>query len=304
MSADNAVKAASWMPASFDAASVMGWLGPLLTDSLLLLAPLFGAVAIAAIVGSVAQTGAIFTFHPLTPDFTRLNPVQGAKRFFTVRVVYDALRSLFKLLVLGAVLALVVKHEIPRLVALMTIDPVAHAKGMLGVIASLLAKLTLAMLVIAAIDLLYTRWEFGKKMRMSRRDMKDEHKQREGDPRVRSRLRQLRLELLKRTQALGKVPGADVVITNPTHLAVAIAYRHGDMAAPQVLCKGAGDLAMRMRKIAGKHAIPVVENRSLARALFFKVDAEEYVPETLYPQVARILVWVFAMRDARIGRGA
>jgi flagellar biosynthetic protein FlhB len=136
-------------------------------------------------------------------------------------------------------------------------------------------------------------------MRMSHRDIKDEHKQREGDPRIRARLRQLRQEMLKKSQAVRKLPGSDVVVTNPTHLAVALSYKHGEMAAPRVVAKGAGDLAAKMREMALRHGIPVVENRALARELFFKVDFEQPVPEKLYPQVARILVWVFAMREAR-----
>lgn len=289
---------------SFEPLEVTRWLQAMLVETLVLVGPLLGVLMIAAIVSNLAQTGAIFTFKPLSPDFDRVNPAQGFKRVFSMRTLYDAFRSLLKLALLGAVLALAVAHLMPRLVGLMNVDPVAHAHPMLGEIASLLFKLTLAMLVIALADMLYTRYEFAKKMRMSPREVKDEHKQREGDPRIRARLRQLRQEMLKRSKALRKVPGADVVITNPTHLAVAISYREGETVAPQVLCKGSGELARRMRELAARHAIPVVENRPLARELYFATEPDAYVPESLYPQVARVLVWVFALREARARRGA
>ena len=289
---------------SFEPAQMMHWLQQILAHAFLLLAPLFAAIVIAAIVANVAQTGPVFSFQPLKPDFNRINPVNGLKRVFSVRLVYDAVRSLLKVLVLGTVLVLCVMHLIPRLLGLLNVDPVAYGKPMLAEVAALLFKLLLAMLVLALLDLLYTRWEYGKQMRMSRREMKDEHKQREGDPRIRSRLRQLRMEMLKRSQSARKVKDADVVITNPTHLAVALRYRDAEMPAPQVLAKGAGDLALRMREIARRHGVPIVENRALARQLFFEVGVERYVPEKLYPPVARILVWVLAMRDARARQGA
>ena len=288
---------------AFEPAQMMHWLQQVLVHAVVLIIPLFAAIALAAIVANVAQTGPVFSFQPLKPDFNRINPVTGLKRVFSMRTIYDALRSLLKVFILGGVLALCVMHLMPRFVGLLNVDPVAYGKPMLGEIAALLFKLLLAMLVIALLDLLYTRWEYAKQMRMSRREMKDEHKQREGDPRIRSRMKQLRMEMLKRSQSARKVKDADVVITNPTHLAVALRYRDAEMPAPQVLAKGAGDLALRMREIARRHGVPVVENRALARELFFQVGSDHYVPEKLYPAVARILVWVLAMRDARARAG-
>jgi flagellar biosynthetic protein FlhB len=136
-------------------------------------------------------------------------------------------------------------------------------------------------------------------MRMSRRDVKDEHKNREGDPRIRYRLRELRREALRRSVAARKTSTADVLLTNPTHVAVALRYVHGEMSSPQLVAKGAGVLAAGMRKIAARHRIPVVQNPPLARQLFRELEVDQHVPPELYSQVARILVWVFAMRDAQ-----
>jgi flagellar biosynthetic protein FlhB len=153
------------------------------------------------------------------------------------------------------------------------------------------------MALVAMLDFMYTRWDYGDKLKMSRREVKEEVKRRDGDPRVRARIRELQRETLKRSKALGKVKDADVLITNPTHLAVAVKYVRGEMKAPQVLAKGAGELAGLMRGIARNHKIPVVENKKLARALFTQVDFDGPVPEKLYPDVARLLVWVYAMRE-------
>jgi flagellar biosynthetic protein FlhB len=129
--------------------------------------------------------------------------------------------------------------------------------------------------------------------------VRDEAKNRDGDPRIRAKLRELRKEMLKRSKALRRLPGADVLITNPTHLAVALSYEHGKAGAPQVVAKGAGDIARKMREVASRHHIPIVQNRPLARALFREVDYDGYVPEKWYPQIARIMVWVYAMRETR-----
>ena len=129
--------------------------------------------------------------------------------------------------------------------------------------------------------------------------MTDEHKQREGDPRIRSRLSQLRLDFLKKSRALRSLPDADVLLTNPTHYAVALSYKHGDMPAPKMLAKGSGQMALKMRSAARRLNIPVVENPPLARAIYKRLDSDQYLPEDLYAQVAKLLIWVYAMRDAR-----
>jgi flagellar biosynthetic protein FlhB len=160
-------------------------------------------------------------------------------------------------------------------------------------------KMALILGLIALVDLIYTRREFAKKMRMSKRDIKDEDKHRDGDPRVRARMRELRREMRKRSQSLRQTKNADVVLTNPTHVAVALRYVHGEMESPQVVAKGAGYLAAAMRQIAAQHAIPVVQSPALARRLYKDLDVNRHVPPTMFAEVARIIVWVFAMRERR-----
>ncbi len=275
------------------------WISGAVSASMYTLAPLLLALSIAAIVANFAQVGAIFSFHPVKPDFERINPAAGLKRLFSIKLIYEAFKSLLKLAVLSCVLWITLRALLPDLLGLTFIDPRSHASLVMGGVAPLVVKLLLIILLIALIDTGYTRWDFAKKMRMSKREVTEEHKNREGDPRIRSRLRQLRMEMLKQSRAVQGLPGADVLLTNPTHLAVAISYKHGDMAAPKMLAKGAGEVAAKMREVARRHGIPIVENRPLARALYKRLTADQFVPEDLYPQVAKILIWVYALRAQR-----
>jgi flagellar biosynthetic protein FlhB len=278
---------------------VSAWFRDIASLALIAITPLLLAVAIAAIAINLAQVGPIFSFKPVTPDFDRLNLANGFKRLFSLRLVYEAFKSVLKLAIVSLVFWLALLQLLPMFLNLLNVDPRGHAQVAMGSVAPLCFKLLMILLVIALIDVIYTRREFAKNMRMSRREVTEEHKQREGDPRIRSRIRQLRMELFKRSRSVSKLPGADVLLTNPTHLAVAISYKHGEMPAPKVLAKGVGEVAAKMRAVARMHRIPVIENRPLARELYRRTDADEFVPEDLYPQVAKILLWVFSMREAR-----
>jgi flagellar biosynthetic protein FlhB len=283
-----------WTPAG-----MAHWLGGIALGMLGVLGPLFMVLVVVAVLANFVQVGPVFTTHPLKPDLDRLNPASGIKRVLSMRTLYEAGKSVLKLIVLAWIAWGVLHAAVPHLLVLMQREPRSYLQALLAMGAGLLVKLMLGLGLLAVLDLLFTRWEFGRRMRMSKRDIRDEHKNREGDPRIRSRIRQLRKEMLKRSQSARKVASADVLITNPTHLAVAVCYEHGKSLAPQVVAKGAGDLALKMREIAARHNIPIVQNRALARALFREVDHEGFVPEQHYPQVAKIMVWVYAMRAAR-----
>jgi flagellar biosynthetic protein FlhB len=223
------------------------------------------AVVLAAIVGNMMQTGAILSMEPAKPDFDRLNPVNGFKKVFSMRALFDGARAIVKL----ALLSLVVWHALERLVPefflLAALPPAGMARMIVDAAASTGLKVGLILGLIAMADYAFVRREFHKKMRMSRRELKDENKNREGDPRIRARLRELRREALRRSMAVSRTKEADVLLTNPTHLAVALRYVHGEMQAPQLIAKGAGSLAAKMREIAARHRIPVVQNPPLAR---------------------------------------
>jgi len=273
--------------------------------TLTLLAPFFATIMLTAIVANLIQTGPVFSVYPLKPDLERINPVNGLKKLFSMRTLFELGRSLVKLALLGAVLYYALKSLFPQFFNLAGLSPLGYVRTLLEDVAALGLRVALMLGFIALLDLAYMRRQFAKKMRMSKRELKDEIKQREGHPRIRSRLRTLRQEMRKRSTAVAQTRKADVLITNPTHIAVALRYEHGVMQSPELIAKGAGMLAAGMRQIAARHGIPVVQNRSLARQLFHKVDFGQHVPAALYADVARIIVWVFAMRrerDAARGR--
>jgi flagellar biosynthetic protein FlhB len=279
--------------------AVAEWLGHVLIAMLTLLGPLLLAVVVIAVAINLVQTGPILSFEAIKPDLERLNPATGFKRVFSMRTVFEGVKSTIKLAILGSLMFVLIRNATPGLLGLPAADPKNYAQVLLDLASNLLVKLVMALLVISILDVVYTRWEYAKRMRMSKREVKDETKNREGDPRIRSRIRELRKEMLKRSQSAGQVKSADVLITNPTHLAVALSYTHGKSGAPQVVAKGAGGLAARMRKIASQNGVPIVQNKPLARTLFREVDYDGYVPEKLYPQIAKIMVWVYAMRQSR-----
>lgn len=278
-----------------------------------MLAPFFVTLLIAAVVANILQTGPVLSADPLKADWNRLNPATGFKRLFSLRTLFDAGRAVIKPLLLCLVTYHALKSLLPQFYHLSGLAPLSFVRTLVDDIVSLGLKIAMMLAVIALADLIYTRREFSKKMRMSRRDVKDEFRMREGDPRIRSRLRELRRETLKRSQSLRNTRDADVLITNPTHVAVALRYEHGKMQAPQMVAKGAGVFAAVMRSIAARHRVPIVQNPALARQLFLRLEVDQSVPPELYAQVARIIVWIFAMRksgrtagvsEVQVNRGA
>lgn len=280
-----------------------GGLWPLMASLLAqaggVLLPFLFVLPLAAALASMAQTGPVLAFEPLKIDFERVSPATGLKRVFSLRTLFDAARACVKLVVLALTAWLALRGLLPQFHAVAGQSPLNFLQLLIGDTADLGLKMAVALGLVACADMLFTRREFGHKMRMSRRELKDEFKNREGDPRIRARLRDLRREMLKRSLALRNTRNADVVLTNPTHYAVALRYVHGEMDAPKVIAKGAGQLAAAMREIASRHRVAVVQNAPLARRLFREADIDQYIPVALHPQVARIIVWVFAMREQR-----
>lgn len=267
-----------------------------LSRGLLLLAPMLVAFMLVAMLGNLIQTGPILSMEPVKMDLQRINPATGVKRIFSMRVLFDGARTLMKLAFLGLVAYFGLSALLPRFYGLASLTASAYLETLIEIISRLAIQMTLVLCLIALIDLLYTRHEFAKKMRMSHRERKDEVKQREGDPRIRARMRQLRREMLKKSLALQKTRTADVLITNPTHIAIALRYVQSEMPSPLLVAKGMGKHAGAMREIAAKHRIPVVQNPPLARRLYRELSLEQNVPSHMFAEVARIIVWVFAMR--------
>jgi flagellar biosynthetic protein FlhB len=273
----------------------------MLRETVLLAAPFLTTLVIAAVVGNLMQTGMVLSLDPIKPDWNRINPVSGFKRVFSLRTLFLALRGVLKLALLSLVVYFALKDLLPQFYYLSGLSPLGLVRALLDDAASLGLRIGGMLALIALLDAVYSRREFARKMRMSKREIKDEVKNREGDPRIRAKLRELRREMLKRSLALRKTRSADVLITNPTHVAVALRYVDGEMSAPQLVAKGRGFMAAAMRQIAVRHRIPIVQSPSLARAIYRDLGIDQHVQPVLYAQVARIIVWVFARRDAMKG---
>jgi flagellar biosynthetic protein FlhB len=288
----------------FSAPTIVAWLGKVGWVAVVTVLPLFVLLIVLGLLSSLLQTGPVFSAVPLKPDFNRLNPVEGLQRLFSKKIIFETLKGVLKMALLGTALYLVLVHSLETFTVINQVDP----RGLLPVLLSQAMHVIGALLPIVALiafaDFVYTRWDFQGRMKMSRRELREEVKQREGDPRIKARVRELRQEMLKRGKALKRVGDADVLITNPSHLAVALLYRKGEMSAPRVVAKGAGELAAAMRMLARKRGVPIVENRALARALFRSADIDRSIPETLYQEVARVLAWIYATRPPVAGAQA
>lgn len=253
---------------------------------------LVGAALGAGLAGGVlshyVSVGWMLTTHPIKPDLNRLNPLENGKRFVSARIMIEGIRLLLKV---GGSLAIAwgyLQHELLPMTA--TVGAKVQMTGLFATgLKGVVQKLACFHFAIGCLDLLYQKWEFRRSMRMSKYDLKQEYKQREGDPHVKHKARALGMKLVKQ-RSLSGVSKASVVITNPTHLAVAIEFNFG-LPAPRVVAKGADNVAAAIRKLAGEHKIPIVRDVPLARALY-PLEVDEFIPPELYAPVAEILVAV------------
>jgi flagellar biosynthetic protein FlhB len=267
---------------------------------------IFALVAIflglAGLAARYVQDQPTFTGERLTPKLNKLNPVEGFKRVFGKQAAASFLKSLAKLVVVGAAMAWVLWPNNAELENIALLDPRALLLFIKERVVSMLLALASAAAVIAAVDYLFTRQSYMKRMRMSRREIKDELRQSDGDPMVKAKLRQIRIER-SRKRMMANVPNASVVITNPTHYAVALRYEQGETPAPMCLAKGVDAVAQRIREVAEEHNIPIVENPPLARALFATADVDEPIPREHYEAVAKVIGFVMRLARRRGARG-
>jgi flagellar biosynthesis protein FlhB len=257
-------------------------------------------LVIAALAGNLVQHRLVFSTEGLVPKFSKLSPMEGAKRVFGKQALANFLKGLFKLVLLGAVMCAVLWPERFRLDALIHIDPSA----ILGITTSLTLQLmgsVVAMLAFVAIaDFFFQYRTWYEKLKMSLQEVKEEYKQSEGDPHIKGKIKQLRQQNMKK-RMMAAVPKASVIITNPTHYAVALSYERG-MTAPICVAKGVDNIALKIREVAGKHDIPIVENVPLARALYATVEIDEEIPGEHYHAVAEVIGYVMGLKRGLSGR--
>lgn len=265
------------------------------------MAPLFGALMLIGVVGSYSQGGLILTFKPMMPDFSRISPAKGFQRIFSKRALLEFVKSILKLGIVGFIFYQTFQAKYPQIVSLSGSD----LRGAAGLIADvgmdILLKSGFALLAVGALDYAYQRWEFQKNLKMTKEDVKEELRQSEGDPKIKSKIRQQQKQMAAR-RMMHDVPAADVVLTNPTHLAVAIQYRPESMRSPKVTAKGQLLVAERIKDVARQHNVPVIENKPLAQALYKSVEIGSEIPAALYHAVAEVLAFIYSLkRERRLG---
>lgn len=259
------------------------------------LGPIAGALMIVAILGNIAQSGFSFAGEKLKPKLDRMSPIKGLKNKVSIKQVVEFLKGILKLAAVATIALFLSMPFLTDLSMMPNIDLV-DTLHRIHTLAIWLTVGTVAVMTILAIaDYLYQRYAFMKQMRMTKQEVKDEHKQSEGDPQVKAQIRKLRAHRA-RQRMMAAVPQADVVVTNPTHFAVALQYDMKEMPAPKLVAKGVDSLALRIRQVADENEIPIVENPPLARALYASVELDEHIPPEHYKAVAEIIGYVMRLR--------
>jgi flagellar biosynthetic protein FlhB len=270
------------------------------TQALLACAPIFAAVALAAVLAPLMLGGWSFSTEAMMPNFSRLSPAAGFKRMFSSQAAIELTKSLAKFSVVALAAVLVLRYDMKQLLGLGSEPAVRGAMHAAQLCAQAFLILASSLLLIAAIDAPYQLWQYAKKMRMSRDEIRREMKESEGAPEVKGRIRQAQQEMARR-RMMQEVPKADVVVTNPTHFAVALRYDENRMRAPIVVAKGADLIAARIREIAAENNVPLFEAPPLARVLHRNVDIGSEIPSAVYAAVAQVLTYVFQLKAAKEG---
>jgi len=283
---------------ALDASQMVPMLSAAAIDGLKICAPVLAVISLAALLAPLALGGWNFSGQALAPQFNRLNPLAGLKRIFAMRGIVELIKALAKFGVVALVASMVLWNETPALLALgrEPLDQaIGHAVRLSG---QGLIAISAGLLIIAGIDVPYQLYSHAKQLKMSRQEIRDEHKESEGSPEVKGRIRQVQQQMA-RQRMMQDVPKADVIVTNPTHFAVALRYDEKRMRAPIVVAKGVDLLAARIREIAAEHSVPIFEAPPLARVLYRNVDIGGEIPATVYSAVAQVLTYVFQLRVAK-----
>lgn len=267
----------------------------LIMDLGIVLSPVLGLFLLAGMAASLLQNPLRFSVDKIIPNFAKLSPLAGLKRLFALATVVEFVKNLVKIGVIGGILLAILLPELDELEALIDLDLNVVLPFCMKIVAKLVGALLGIMFVVAVADYLYQRYNYMQQLRMTKQELKDEYKEIEGDPMIKARLRQLRMQRV-RQRMMQNVPQASVVITNPTHYAVALKYEQGQSEAPMVVAKGADNIAKRIREIATENKVPIVENPPLARALF-KVELDQEIPVEHFRAVAEVISYVMKLKD-------
>ena len=273
--------------------------GDYLVRFLKIVGPIFAAMVIVGLGVNVAQVGFRISTKKLEPNFDKLNFVKGLKRFFEMKALVQLVRDPLKLSIVAIVAFLVLRGEFDRFFLLPDMDVEQFAETLVILVVTIALKIGAAILVLAVIDFFYQRYEFEKSIKMSKQEIKDEYKDTDGNPQIKGRMRQVAREMARR-RMMDDVPTADVVVTNPTHIAVALKYIPDKMDAPMVVAKGERLIAQKIKEIARQHGVPVYEDKPLARSLFKMCDVGDLIPASLFKAVAEVLAYIYRLKKAKV----
>lgn len=280
---------------TFSVDMIMQIYSDVLLEAGLLVLPIMLISVVAGIAGNVFQFGLLFTAEPLKLDLKKLDPIKGLKRIFSVKAIIELIKSVLKISLIGSVTVVIIWMNLEQVLSLSfkspwdTLSTISFLAAMMGIAASFV------LLFVSILDYFYQRYDYEKNLKMSKQDIKDEYKNSEGDPIVKSRIKQRQREMAMR-RMMQEVPKADVVITNPTHYAIALKYEDGEMDAPVVIAKGADFIAQKIKLIAKENEIVMVENRDLARGMYGQVEIGDRIPEEFFRAVAEILAYVYRVK--------
>ncbi|MCO6549807.1 MAG: flagellar type III secretion system protein FlhB [Gilliamella sp.] len=267
----------------------------LLTDGFWAIVPIFLGLVIVAIFAPLCVGGLLFSLQSIKPNFQKLNPISGFGRIFSIRVFSELLKSILKVIFISIASTLFVMHHFPHMLSLpnMHLNSALTKAIQLVILCGIFSVISLIPMV--GFDIFYQIWSNLKKLKMSKQEIKDEFKEQEGNPQIKGRIRQMQ-QTIARRRMMKDVPKANVIITNPTHYAVALQYDEKTMIAPKLLAKGTNKIALRIKEIANEHNIPQLEAPPLARALYRHGEIGETIPTELYTAVAQILAWVYQLK--------
>ncbi|MBT8330766.1 MAG: flagellar biosynthesis protein FlhB [Deltaproteobacteria bacterium] len=261
----------------------------------LILVPFFVPVVIVALAGNIGQIGFEMHTKPLRPKLSKFNPVAGLKKLVSSKSLVELVKSIFKIVIVGSVAFGVVKKEMTKFPALIQQEVSDILLFIASVAFEIFFYVCLILIILAALDYIYQRWRHEENLKMTKQEVKDERKQSEGDPKIKARIRKVQMEMAAR-RMMEAVPDADVVITNPVHLAIALKFDSAEMIAPTVVAKGAGPVAQKIKEIARENEVPIVEDKPLAQALHKMVEIGEFIPAELYRAVAEVLAYVYRLK--------
>jgi flagellar biosynthetic protein FlhB len=264
------------------------------TKGVMLLGPVLAIAGLVAGVSSVAQVGFLNVEDAMSPDLNKLNPIEGFKRVFSLRALSEGVKAFLKLLLIGTILYFLLKSEVSKIPYLISYSLEEIFQYLGGVVVRLLGGIGTMMLILSLADYFFQRWDLEKKMMMTKQEVKEESKSREGDPMIKARIRRMQRERSSK-RMMAAVPKGDVVITNPTHIAIVLKY-DANLPAPQIIAKGADLVAERIKALAREHNIPIVENKPLARTIFKTLKVGQVIPRELFVAVAEVLSYVYKLR--------